>query len=147
MKIDFTNQSSEECDHERLIDLARYSLKGLGIHPESELSITLVDVAEMSELNSRWMGESGPTDVLSFPMDELKPNSEASGPGVIGDIVICPSYAGKQAELLGRSLHSELELLTVHGVLHLLGFDHREIEEERAMFARQADLLEGWRGK
>ena len=96
----------------------------------------------MSELHVKWMDLAGPTDVLSFPMDELKPNSAANGPGVIGDIVLCPAYAEKNGK---QSLEKELELLTVHGVLHLLGFDHEDIEDEKKMFALQEEILKEWR--
>lgn len=147
MKIEFSNLTSQKFEERGLIELARYSIDQLGIHPDSELSITLVETDEMSALNERWMDEAGPTDVLSFPMDELRPNSAASGPGIMGDIVLCPSYAAKQAEEAGHDLTAELELLTVHGVLHLLGFDHREADEKTIMFDKQEVLLRGWRAK
>ena len=145
MNIEITNLASTKCDEGRIKSIAKYSLDKLGIHPDCELSISLVEESEMSSLHMQWMDESGPTDVLSFPMDELKPNSAAQGPGVLGDIVLCPSFAKAQAEQAGHSLQEELELLTVHGVLHLLGFDHRESEEERIMFAMQNEYLKGWR--
>jgi probable rRNA maturation factor len=145
MNIEITNLASTKCDEGRIKSIAKYSLDKLGMHPDCELSISLVEESEMSSLHMQWMDESGPTDVLSFPMDELKPNSAAQGPGVLGDIVLCPSFAKAQAEQAGHSLQEELELLTVHGVLHLLGFDHRESEEERIMFAMQNEYLKGWR--
>ena len=95
----------------------------------------------------RWLDESGPTDVLSFPMDELKPNSSSDGPGILGDIVLCPEYAKKQAVEIGHSLQDELEVLVVHGVLHLLGFDHRENDEKTMMFSRQDEILREWRSR
>jgi probable rRNA maturation factor len=145
MNIELTNLAIFKCDEERLKSVARYSLERLGIHPDSELSISLVDESEMSTLHLQWMDEPGATDVLSFPMDEMKPNSAADGPGVIGDIVLCPSYAERQAKEAGHSLQDELELLTVHGVLHLLGYDHRESEEQKVMFSMQDEYLKGWR--
>jgi probable rRNA maturation factor len=109
----------------------------------------VVDVAAMSALHERWMGEPGPTDVLAFPMDELdtarSPDEREPGPTLLGDVVLCPEYARRGARAAGHSLAAELELLTVHGVLHLLGYDHAEPEEEREMFALQAKLLESWR--
>ena len=114
----------------------------MGIHPDSELNIRIVAEDEMSQLHVKWMDLSGPTDVLSFPMDELKPNSKADGPGIVGDIVLCPEFAEKNGK---QSLDMELELLTVHGVLHLLGFDHAEKSEEAAMFKLQDEILENWR--
>ena len=145
MNIELTNLATANCDEERIKDIARYSLNRLGIHPDSELSISLVDENEMSTLHLQWMDEPGATDVLSFPMDEMKPNSAADGPGVVGDIVLCPSFAERQAKEAGHSLQDELELLTVHGVLHLLGYDHRESEEKRIMFDLQDEYLKGWR--
>jgi probable rRNA maturation factor len=147
MNIEMVTLTASDCDQGRLISLADYSLNAMGIHPDSELSISIVDVEEMSSLHMQWMDEPGPTDVLSFPMDEMKPNSATTGPGMLGDIVLCPEFAVAQAKAAGHSLQEELELLTVHGVLHLLGFDHREITERDAMFAKQDELLIGWRGK
>jgi probable rRNA maturation factor len=113
----------------------------MGVHPDSELSITLVDETEMESLHIQWMDLPGPTDVLSFPMDELKPFSASDGPGVIGDIVLCPEFAAKQAK---KTVEEEISLLTIHGVLHLLGFDHAEKEEEKAMFELQEKILSEW---
>ena len=147
MNIEFTNLTSIECDAKRIIGVAEYALVRLGVHPDSELSISSVDEVEMSALHERWLDESGPTDVLSFPMDEMAPNSAANGPGMLGDIVLCPEFALAQAKAAGHSLSEELELLTVHGVLHLLGFDHREPDEKKDMFDRQDEYLRGWRSK
>lgn len=145
MNIELTNLTTAKCDEGKIKDVARYSLEQLGIHPDSELSISLVEESEMSSLHLQWMDEPGATDVLSFPMDEMRPNSAAEGPGVLGDIVLCPSFAEKQAKEAGHSLQEELELLTVHGVLHLLGYDHRESEEQLVMFSMQDEYLKGWR--
>ncbi len=124
--------------------VADFALNQMGINPDSELNIRIVAEDEMSDLHLKWMNLPGPTDVLSFPMDELKPNSKSDGPGLVGDIVLCPAFAEKNGK---QSLQKELELLTVHGVLHLLGFDHAEKSEEAAMFKLQDDLLSNWRGK
>ena len=124
--------------------VAEFALNQMGIHPDSELNIRIVAEDEMSELHVKWMDLPGPTDVMSFPMDELKPNSKSEGPGVVGDIVLCPAFAEKNGK---QSLEMELELLTVHGVLHLLGFDHEDIAEEKAMFKLQDELLANWRSK
>lgn len=147
MNIEITNLTALACDEERLVGVADYALGKLGIHPDSELSISIVGESEMAALNAQWMSEEGATDVLSFPMDELRPNSAASGPGLLGDIVLCPEYAQRQAAAAGHGLQEELELLTVHGLLHLLGFDHRESEEREIMFGKQADYLKGWRAQ
>lgn len=147
MYIDLTDLTNSNIDTSRLEALAEFSISQLGIHPDSELSISLVDEEEMSSLHMQWLNESGPTDVLSFPMDEIKPNSSTDGPGLLGDIVLCPNYAKKQAKDVGHSLQDELEILFVHGVLHLLGFDHRENAEKTAMFSRQDEILREWRSR
>ena len=114
----------------------------MGVHPDSELSITVVDEDEMSKLHVEWMDLPGPTDVLSFPMDEVIPFSSASGPAMVGDIVLCPAFAAKAD--LKHSLDHELNILTAHGVLHLLGFDHAEKAAEREMFELQDRLVRNW---
>jgi len=142
MKIELVNNTNFKCDEAAILSVAKYSLKKMGIHPDSELGIRFVNEDEMSELHIKWMDLPGPTDVLSFPMDEVKPNSSANGPGVIGDIVLCPAFAERNGK---QALAQELELLTVHGVLHLLGFDHEETADETAMFALQDEILNEWR--
>ena len=142
MKIDLENKTNYQLDEARLISIADFSLTKLGIHPDSELGIRLVNEIEMEELHQKWMNLSGATDVMSFPMDEIKPDSASNGPGIIGDIVLCPEFAAKNGK---QSTDLEIELLTVHGVLHLLGFDHEEIEDELVMFKMQEDFLNQWR--
>jgi probable rRNA maturation factor len=141
MSIELTNNSQSACDEKEIIGVAKFALEKMGVHPDSELSITLVDETEMESLHIQWMDLPGPTDVLSFPMDELKPFSASDGPGVIGDIVLCPEFAAKQAK---KTVEEEISLLTIHGVLHLLGFDHAEKEEEKAMFELQEKILSEW---
>ena len=143
MGIEIINTLESSFNEQALTSVAEFTLNKMGIHPESDLEITIVDEAEMTALHIQWMDLPGPTDVLSFPMDELKPFSAANGPGIIGDIVLCPAYAAKNA--VNHSLDEELELLTVHGVLHLLGFDHAVPEEEKEMFALQDHTLQEWR--
>jgi probable rRNA maturation factor len=132
MKIQSVNNSTVKCDEAAIVSVAKYSLKKMGIHPDSELGIRFVNEDEMTDLHIKWMNLPGPTDVLSFPMDEVKPNSSANG----------PAFAEKNGK---QSLAQELELLTVHGVLHLLGFDHEEIADETAMFSLQDEILKEWR--
>jgi probable rRNA maturation factor len=100
----------------------------------------------MAQLHKQWMDESGPTDVLSFPMDELRPtpHDEDPVPGLLGDVVLCPDVAREQARQAGHSFQDELRLLTTHGILHLLGYDHGEQSEEQEMFGLQKQLLEEW---
>ena len=126
MGIELSNESKSTCDEAAIISVAAFAMAKMGIHPDSDLSITLVDEARIEELHIEWMDLPGPTDVLSFPMDEMKPNSAADGPGIIGDIVLCPEFARKQAK---EGLDAELALLTVHGVLRCLGYDHAEKDE------------------
>jgi probable rRNA maturation factor len=106
----------------------------------------LVDEGTMTSLHEKFMGEPGPTDVLAFPMDDLRPleDEDASEPGLLGDVVLCPTIAASQARDAGHDTAAELRLLCAHGVLHLLGYDHHEPEEEREMFGLQARLLSGW---
>jgi probable rRNA maturation factor len=99
----------------------------------------------MSQLHEDYMGEPGPTDVLSFAMDELEEGSPEEG--ILGDIVICPSFAKEQADKAGHDLAAELRLLLTHGVLHLLGHDHAEPEEHAVMFGLQATLLAEWEAR
>jgi probable rRNA maturation factor len=137
-------------DELRLVAVARHVLDSLRIHPLAELSILLVDEGEMTVLHERWMDEPGPTDVLSFPMDELRPGrvdvdpEEGDDPGLLGDVVLCPAVAQKQAREAGHPTQDELELLCTHGILHLLGYDHAEPTEEREMFGLQRQLLTAW---
>ena len=149
MSIDINNESSFECDDEEFIAQARFMLRRLHINPLAELSILLVDEEPMANLHVKFMGEPGPTDVLSFPMDELRPGTsdEDSEEGVLGDIVICPAVAQTQAKAAGHDTVVEMRLLLTHGILHLLGHDHAEPDEHRVMFGIQAQLLAEWEGE
>jgi probable rRNA maturation factor len=146
VSIEVNDESGEGVDGERVSALARFVLDALKVHPQAELSVLAVDVATMSSLHEQWMDEDGPTDVLSFPMDELRPGNddEEPEPGLLGDVVLCPAVAAKQAAAAGHSTEEELDLLTTHGILHLLGYDHAEPDEEREMFGLQTQLLQGW---
>jgi probable rRNA maturation factor len=157
--IEIANESGVVADEVALASVARFALDQLRIHPLAELSVLLVDESAMTDLHVKWMDEPGPTDVLSFPMDELRPPSmggahggRAGGddlgpePGLLGDVVLCPQVAAAQARQAGHSVQAELELLCVHGILHLLGYDHADPEEEAEMFGLQAELLRAWRG-
>lgn len=143
MSIEINNESGVAVDEAALQRLVGFALDQLHVHPDAELGIVLVDEAAMEQLHVQWMDEPGPTDVLSFPMDELRPGTEETmtPAGLLGDIVLCPQVAVGQAEAAGHSLLDELLLLTCHGLLHLLGFDHAEPEEEREMFGIQGDIL------
>ncbi|WP_461168808.1 rRNA maturation RNase YbeY [Arthrobacter sp. Z1-15] len=149
MSIEVNNESAVAVDEEELSLLGRYLLENLYVHPEAELSIILVDEEAMEKLHIEWMDIPGATDVLSFPMDELRPGvpGRVTPAGVLGDIVLCPQVAAEQAETAGHSMQEELLLLTTHGVLHLLGYDHAEPEEEREMFGLQRELLSSYLGR
>jgi probable rRNA maturation factor len=143
MSIEINNESLCTVDEAALQRLVAFALDALHVHPEAELAIVLVDEGAMEQLHVRWMDEPGPTDVLSFPMDELRPGTEdtPTQPGLLGDIVLCPQVAESQAAVAGHSMGDELLLLTTHGLLHLLGFDHAEPDAKKEMFGLQQDIL------
>jgi probable rRNA maturation factor len=143
MSIEVNNETGFETDERELVLLARHVLDAMRVHPQAELSIVLVDEPAMERLHVQWMDLPGPTDVMSFPMDELRPGTddEEPEPGLLGDVVLCPSVAQKQAAEAGHTAAEELLLLTTHGILHLLGFDHAEPDEEKQMFELQRRLL------
>lgn len=144
--IEINNESAIDVDEAVLQRLTDFHLAQLHVSPDAEVAIVLVDEGAMEALHVQWMDEPGPTDVLSFPMDELRPGSEdhPTAPGLLGDIVLCPQVAETQAHAAGHPLLDELILLTTHGLLHLLGFDHAEPEEEREMFGLQKELIQGF---
>jgi probable rRNA maturation factor len=146
LSVEINNESGVEVDESALLRLAAFELDFLRVHPDAELAILLVDEAAIEQLHVQWMDEPGPTDVLSFPMDELRPGSddEITPAGLLGDIVLCPQVAVAQAEEAGHSVLDELLLLTAHGMLHLLGFDHADPEGEQEMFGIQRDILVGF---
>ena len=147
MSIEVLNESGESLDVDRLVGLSRFVLDRMRVHPLAELCIKAVDEDTMSELNEKWMEGEGPTDVLAFPMDELRPGLVNEDPeeGILGDLMLCPSVAERQAVTAGHTTEAELELLSVHGILHLLGYDHAEPEEHAEMFGLQDELLAAWR--
>ncbi|WP_116193311.1 rRNA maturation RNase YbeY [Microbacterium trichothecenolyticum] len=143
MTIEIGNESGIAVDETVLLRLMEHNLAELHVSPDADVAILLVDEGAMEALHVQWMDEPGPTDVLSFPMDELRPGTEdAPTPaGLLGDIVLCPQVAEAQAVAAKHSTLDELILLTTHGLLHLLGFDHAEPEEEREMFGLQRELI------
>ncbi|ORC22005.1 MULTISPECIES: rRNA maturation RNase YbeY [Rothia] len=131
-----------------LESLVAHAFDRMHVSPETELSISVVGMSEMERLHLEWMGLSGPTDVMSFPMDELAPGTPAEpATGVLGDIVLCPPVAARQGAEAGHSTLDELCLLTTHGILHCLGYDHATAEEEAEMFAIQRSILEEFLGR
>ncbi|HET7762084.1 MAG TPA: rRNA maturation RNase YbeY [Phycicoccus sp.] len=143
MSIDVLNETEYDVDALELVACARYVLGQMKVHPQADLCLRLVDEPAMETLHVQWMDLPGPTDVMSFPMDELRPGRDGVEPqeGVLGDIVLCPSVAARQARDAGHATEEELLLLTTHGILHLLGYDHAEPEDEKEMFELQRQLL------
>ena len=142
--IHFRNTSGLNINESRLVTAARFVMSELRLHPRSELNLSAVTLAEMERLHIAHMDEPGATDVLSFPMDELRApeQGEVAKRGMLGDIVLCPEFAAEQATKAGHALAEELDLLLTHGILHLLGHDHAEPEEHAVMFGLQGNLLE-----
>lgn len=154
MSIEVNNESGVAVDEIALAELARAVLDQMKVTPLADLSVLLVDAAAMATLHEQWMDLPGPTDVMAFPMDTLpSPAAPAGagpgadqqmGPAMLGDIVLCPEVAQKQAVAAGHSTEAELFLLTTHGLLHLLGYDHGSAEEETDMFELQRELVTTW---
>ena len=146
MTIEISNESGIAVDETVLLRLMESNFSELHVSPEADVAILLVDEGAMESLHVQWMDEPGPTDVLSFPMDELRPGTEdqPAPPGLLGDVVLCPQVAEAQARTAGHPLMDELLLLTTHGILHLLGFDHAEPADEKEMFGVQRDVLVGF---
>ena len=146
MSVDVKNESNFVVDESEISSHAVFLLRSLHMNPASELSVMLVDEVAMTELHEKFMNEPGPTDVLSFPMDELRAGTSdrPSEEGILGDVVLCPAVAARQGEQAGHSMEVELRLLLTHGVLHLLGHDHEEPGEHKVMFGLQAELLDQW---
>ena len=144
MTIEFADESEGGADGADLVRLARFVMDRQHLAPDAELSVLCVAPERMAELHVQWMDEPGPTDVLSFPMDELRPGAPGGPPveGILGDVVLCPAVADEQAAAAGHSPEHELRILLAHGILHLLGYDHAEPAEEAAMFALQRALVE-----
>lgn len=161
MSIEILNESQIDVDERGIVLVARHVLDAMGVSPLAELSVLLVDVERMAIEHVKWMDEPGPTDVMAFPMDELDlrgsrgtghahppaGHADDTEPMVLGDILLCPEIAARQATEAGHSTADELDLLTTHGVLHLLGFDHQEPDEHAEMFGLQAELLASWRDR
>jgi probable rRNA maturation factor len=159
VSIEIANESGVKVDEAALAGLARHVLDEMRVHPLAELSLLLVDEPAMTELHVRWMGEEGPTDVLAFPMDELRlpqpggAHTDHSAPDpdaadvLLGDVVICPQVAAAQAAEAGHEVQDEIDLLCTHGILHLLGYDHGEPDEHATMFGLQDRLLSSWRAR
>ncbi len=149
MNVDVLDESGQGVDVVALTRLCRFVMRRMRLHPATELTVRLVDTDTIAVLNEQWMDKKGPTDVLSFPMDELSPGRRDREPedepeGYLGDIALWPQVAAQQAPAAGHDVSDEIDLLTTHGILHLLGFDHATPEEHAEMFGIQGRLLLEW---
>ena len=141
MTIDVTNRSGVAAPESEIESLLTFGIDYLELHPECELSVTFVDDKEMEELHIKWMDEPGTTDVLSFPMDMPEGKND---PVMLGDIVIDPIVAAQQAATAGHSTEHEIYILAAHGLLHILGYDHADKDEEKIMFELQERIVKKW---
>ncbi len=143
MTVEVANETEYQIDGTEFVALAEYVLSHLHVASSAELSILFIEPEPMERLHIEWLGLDGPTDVMSFPMDELRPGSpgKPTRDGVLGDVCICPQVAATQAVAAGHSTEEEMLLLATHGILHLLGYDHAEPDEREEMFALQRKLL------
>ncbi len=146
MSTEIYNETDAKVDEARVLALASFALDFMDVHPLSELGIKFVDEAAMTEYHIEFMDEDGPTDVMSWPSGEFAYGRDEGLPSPVdlGSIAICPSVAERQAEAAGHETINEILLLTTHGILHLLGYDHAEPEEHAIMFGSQGDILLGF---
>jgi probable rRNA maturation factor len=140
MPVFLADEQDLEVDVDDLVALADRVLTEQRVPADMEVALLLVDEATIAGLNAKHLGHEGPTDVLAFPIDEPG-ESPPAGPAILGDVVLCPAIAHRQATERGGAPHDELQLLTVHGLLHLLGMDHAEPNDEREMFDLTDRLL------
>lgn len=150
MDITFVDDQDDPLPTEPLIELARTAMEAEGVPQRSQVSLALVDEGRMAELNADYMGREGPTDVLSFPIEDpssdFRVDSDDEPPLLLGDIVICPAVVRANAGAAGVAFEDEIALMVVHGVLHLLGRDHVIEAEAEAMEQREREILAlaGW---
>jgi probable rRNA maturation factor len=156
LSVEVNNESGVPVDEKALADVGRFVLDALRIDPLADVSVLLVDADTMAALHEQWMDLPGPTDVMAFPMDSADGPAERRDPSappgtdtnpgetMLGDVVLCPAVAVDQASSAGHSTEAELQLLCTHGILHLLGYDHGEPDEEQEMFELQARLVAEW---
>jgi probable rRNA maturation factor len=144
MTVELVNRSGALIPENEIVSLIDFGIGYMELNPECEISMSFVDVQEMEELHIKWMQEDGPTDVLSFPMDMPEKKGDVV---TLGDIVISPAVAAKQALDAGHSTEHEMYILVTHGLLHILGYDHADKDEEKVMFALQEKIVEEWKNK
>jgi probable rRNA maturation factor len=141
MTIEVTNTSGQLVPTAEMTSLMTHAMKALELNPECDLNIAFVEDDYMTELHIKWMDEPGTTDVLSFPMDMPEEPGEAV---TLGDIVISPVVAAAQALTQGHSTEHEIYILATHGLLHIIGYDHADKNEEKVMFDLQEKIVTDW---
>ena len=141
MTIEVTNTSGQLVPTAEMTSLMTHAMKVLDLNPECDLNIAFVEDDYMTELHIKWMDEPGTTDVLSFPMDMPEEPGEAV---TLGDIVISPVVAAAQALTQGHSTEHEIYILATHGLLHIIGYDHADKNEEKVMFDLQEKIVTDW---
>ena len=144
MTVEVTNRSGVDVPEREIESLLTFGISYMDLHPECEISVTFVDDKEMEVLHIKWMDEPGTTDVLSFPMDMPEGKND---PVMLGDIVIDPLVAANQATTAGHSTEHEIFILASHGLLHILGYDHADKDEEKVMFDLQETIVKKWATK
>ena len=144
MTVELVNRSGALVPETQMHTLLNFGIDFMELNPECEISLTFVDPQEMEELHIKWMDEPGTTDVLSFPMDMPEKRGDIV---TLGDIVIAPAVAAKQALEAGHSTEHEIYILATHGLLHILGYDHADPDEEKVMFALQEKIVKEWSQK
>lgn len=142
MEVLILNRQSYPVNEEELRELSCFVLEKEGTPQASELSVALVEKGEISELNEKYLGRSRPTDVLSFAMEEMEEET-----WLLGDVVICPEEVFLRKEEYGVGEGRELAFVLIHGILHLMGYDDIEEEENARMDSRQRALLREWEGR
>ncbi|MEN8237587.1 MAG: rRNA maturation RNase YbeY [Actinomycetota bacterium] len=146
MNIAVSGSDRRDVQSGALAEFVESILIAEGVPPDASLAVTFVSVEDISDLNERFMGKEGPTDVLSFPIEDASPGQppravEGGPPLALGDIFICTDVVETHATEYGVSFDEELYLMVVHGVLHILGWDHIGAHEARAMESREATHL------
>jgi probable rRNA maturation factor len=141
MTIEVTNTSGQLVPAEQITSLLTFALSALDLHRDCELNVSFVKDDYMSELHLKWMQEPGTTDVLSFPMDMPSKPLEIV---TLGDIVISPTVSQAQGLSQGHSTDHEIFILAVHGLLHIVGHDHADKDEEKTMFQLQEKIVSDW---
>ena len=144
MSVFVADEQTHPVDSDRVLRLATFVLADQRVPEAMEASVLFVDRGAIAELNEHHMGKDGPTDVLAFPID-LPGETRAGEAAILGDVVLCPEVAAEQAPEHGVTPEAEIELLVVHGLLHLLGHDHAEPDERTRMFSLTDRLLTQFR--